>query len=112
MTITFEEIRQECLRDPETAAAYLSLALEDGSESRIQKSLENIAKAQEGGIDGLGKRLKIKPESARKMLSTAANSDLATFVKIATALGLELRVEVQPEVDSYREEGGRARASA
>ena len=51
MTIPFEEIRREALRDPETAAAYLSLALEDGSESRIRKSLRNVLEAQEGRLD-------------------------------------------------------------
>ena len=51
MTISFKEIRQERLRDPETTAAYLSLALEDGGESRIRKSLRNVIEAQKGRLD-------------------------------------------------------------
>jgi DNA-binding phage protein len=45
----FEDHLHEKLRDPEYALAYLEAALEDGEEES-SRAIEEIASAQEGGI--------------------------------------------------------------
>ena len=81
------------LRDPKTAAEYLSEALEDGDPSVILMALRNIAEAQEGGIAGLALRSDLGRESMYKMLSSSGNPKLSSFTKLVQGLGLRLRVE-------------------
>jgi probable addiction module antidote protein len=83
----------EHLRDPETAAEYLSEALEDGDAAVILMALRNIAEAQEDGISGLAQRSHLGRESMYKMLSASGNPKLSSFTKVVHGLGLKLRVE-------------------
>lgn len=81
------------LRDPEVAAEYLNLALQEDEPGIILMALRNIAEAQEDGMTGLAKRAHLGRESMYKMLSEAGNPKLSSFRKIIQGLGLSLKVQ-------------------
>lgn len=93
MARRIRETHNELLRDPETAAEYLSAALEDGDASVILMALRNIAEAQEDGIAGLAQRANLGRESMYKMLSSSGNPKLSSFTRVVEGLGLRLKVE-------------------
>ena len=84
------------LRDPEAAAEYWNLALEEGEPEVILMALRNIAEAQEDGISGLAERAELGRESMYKMLSAKGNPKLSSFTKVMHGLGLRLKVEKEP----------------
>lgn len=84
----------EQLRNPEVAAEYLNLALQENNPSVVLMALRNIAEAQEGGIAGLAARTHLGRESMYKMLSEAGNPKLSSFTRIIRELGLCLKVQV------------------
>ena len=83
----------EQLRNPEVAAEYLNLALQENNPSVVLMALRNIAEAQEGGIAGLAARTHLGRESMYKMLSEAGNPKLSSFTRIIHELGLCLKVQ-------------------
>ena len=93
MTRSVRDTHNELLRDPEVAAEYLSLALEEGKADVILMALRNIANAQENGISGLAQRSRLGRESMYKMLSADGNPKLSSLTKIIHGLGLKLKVE-------------------
>ena len=93
MSRSVRTIHNHYLQNPETAAQYLSDALEDGDPSVILMALRNIAEAQEGGISGLASKSELGRESIYKMLSANGNPKLTSFTKVIQGLGLQLRVE-------------------
>lgn len=84
----------EHLRNPEVAAEYLSLALQEEDPGIVLMALRNIAEAQEGGIAGLAARSHLGRESMYKMLSERGNPKLSSFTRIIHGLGLCLKVQV------------------
>ena len=56
MTRDVRTTHSEYLRNPEVAAEYLSLALQEEDPGIVLMALRNIAEAQEGGIAGLAAR--------------------------------------------------------
>ncbi|MCT0207454.1 addiction module antidote protein [Synechococcus sp. CS-1332] len=67
------------LTNSEDMAAYLEAALEDGDPSLVAAALGDIAREA-----GLGR------ESLYKALSSCGNPELATVLKVISALGLQL----------------------
>ena len=83
----------EHLRNPEVAAEYLNLALQEDDPGIVLMALRNIAEAQEGGIAGLAARSRLGRESMYKMLSERGNPKLSSFTRIIHSLGLCLKVQ-------------------
>lgn len=83
----------EQLRNPEVAAEYLNLALQENNPSVLLMALRNIAEAQEGGMAGLAARTHLGRESMYKMLSEAGNPKLSSFTRIIRELGFCLKVQ-------------------
>lgn len=93
MSVPFEGILQEHLRDAQVAAAYLDDALEEGGEDEVRMALRDIAEARQGGIDRLAERLRMDADTLGAMLSTTGNLDPANLAKIVRALGLKLSAQ-------------------
>jgi probable addiction module antidote protein len=81
------------LRIPEVATDYLNEAISSGDKSVLLMALRNVAEAQEDGITGLASRSELGRESMYKMLSSAGNPKLETFMKVMHGLGLRIRIE-------------------
>lgn len=83
----------EHLRNPEVAAEYLNLALQEDDPGIVLMALRNVAEAQDGGIAGLAVRSRLGRESMYKMLSERGNPKLSSFTRIIHSLGLCLKVQ-------------------
>jgi probable addiction module antidote protein len=74
----------------EDIAAYLEAALQDGGPQLVAAALGDIAKAK--GMSQIALETGLGRESLYKSLSSSGNPELATILKVITALGLELHV--------------------
>jgi probable addiction module antidote protein len=74
----------------EDAAAYLEAALEDGDPQLVAAALGDIARAK--GMTQIARDAGLGRESLYKALSSSGNPELATFLKVISALGLQLHV--------------------
>lgn len=77
------------LRDPGTAAAYLSASIEDGAVDEFLLALRNVAEAH-GGLGVLSEMTKLNRQSMYKMLSEDGNPRLASLLSILKAIGISL----------------------
>lgn len=88
-----EALIRELRDDPEFAAEYLRVALEESDEpSVLLIALRRIAEAK-GGIAKVAKAAGIERESLYRALSARGNPRLSTLVAVAKAVGLKLTVE-------------------
>ena len=71
-------------------AAYLEAALQDGDPQLVTAALGDIARAK--GMSQVARDAGLGRESLYKSLSSSGNPELATILKVITALGLELHV--------------------
>jgi probable addiction module antidote protein len=71
-------------------AAYLESALQDGDPKLIAAALGDIARAK--GMSQVARDAGLGRESLYKSLSSSGNPELATVLKVISALGLELHV--------------------
>ena len=78
----------EHLTSKEEMAAYLEAALEDGDSGVIAAALGDIARSK--GMTQLAKDTGLGRESLYKSLSAEGNPELATILKVVSALGLRL----------------------
>ena len=74
----------------EDMAAYLEAALELGDSAVIAAALGDIARAK--GMTQIARETGLGRESLYKVLSPGGNPEFATFMKVITALGLQLHV--------------------
>ena len=74
----------------EDVAAYLEAALEDGNAQLVAAALGDIARAK--GMTQLAREAGLGRESLYKSLSSSGNPELATVLKVVSALGLQLHV--------------------
>ena len=80
------------LRTTDDVAAYLEAALQDGDPRLVAAALGDIARAK--GMSQVARDTGLGRESLYKSLSSSGNPELATILKVITALGLELHVSV------------------
>lgn len=73
------------LDNDETVAAYLDLAFESGDLSRISAALGNVARAR--GMTKIARATGLSREQLYKTLSAEGRPELATVLKVMTALG-------------------------
>ena len=78
----------EHLHTEEDMAAYLEAALEDGDSSLVAAALGDIARAK--GMSQVARQAGLGRESLYKALSPTGNPELATILKVVSALGLQL----------------------
>jgi probable addiction module antidote protein len=87
-----EGIVRRLRKDPEFAAEYLKVALEDSDEPRVLLiALRHLALAR--GIARVAKSAGIERESLYRALSMRGNPRLSTLVAVTKAIGLRLTVE-------------------
>ena len=78
------------LRTTDDVAAYLEAALQDGDPQLVAAALGDIARAK--GMSQVARDAGLGRESLYKSLSSSGNPELATVLKVISALGLELHV--------------------
>jgi len=78
------------LANADDVAAYLEAALQDGDPQLIAAALGDIARAK--GMSQVARDTGLGRESLYKSLSSSGNPELATVLKVISALGLELHV--------------------
>ena len=76
-------------------AIYLEAALQDGDPQLVAAALGDIARAK--GMSQFARDAGLGRESLYKSLSSAGNPELATVLKVISALGLELHVTAADE---------------
>lgn len=83
---------RELRDDPEYAAEYLRVAMEDSDEPKVLLiALRQLAKAH--GIAKVAKKAHIERESLYRALSPKGNPRFSTIMAITKALGLAITVE-------------------
>ena len=78
------------LATADDVAAYLESALQDGDPQLVAAALGDIARAK--GMSQVARDAGLGRESLYKSLSSSGNPELATVLKVISALGLELHV--------------------
>ncbi len=86
------------LTTADDVAAYLEAALQDGDPQLVAAALGDIARAK--GMSQVARDTGLGRESLYKSLSSSGNPELATVLKVISALGLQLHVSasVNPEI--------------
>ena len=79
------------LKTEEQMAALLDAALEDGDPRVVSSALGDIARAQ--GMTKIAKDTGLSRESLYRALSPDGNPEMATFLKVVHALGLQLHAK-------------------
>lgn len=97
----------ERLRDPETAAEYLSLAAKDDDPAAFLQALRNVTEAM-GGVSRIAQRTGLNRQQLYRTLSKDGNPELRSLTKILDASGVRLQFVAQ----SSTRRAGRARKSA
>jgi len=90
---SYQEQLLQDLSDPDEAAAYLNMALNEGSTAVFLKALRNVAEAH--GIQKTAKQAKLNRESLYRMLSDQGNPQLSSLSMLLESLGLRLSIEVK-----------------
>jgi len=80
----------ERLRDPATAAAYLSIAAKDEDPAAFLQALRNVTEAM-GGISKIAKRTGLNRQQLYRTLSSEGNPELRSLTKILDASGVRLQ---------------------
>ena len=84
----------ERLRDPETAAAYLSIAAKDDDPAAFLQALRNVTEAM-GGVSKIAERTGLNRQQLYRTLSKDGNPELRSLTKILDASGLRLQFVAQ-----------------
>ena len=100
----------EWLKDPENAAGYIEVSLEENDAAGLMQALRNIADAQ-GGIAQLAQKTGLNREQLYRTLSERGNPELRSLVKILSASGLRLEVTPKEQPQGSRRGGGAASGS-
>ena len=83
------------LNTDDDIAAYLEAALQEGDPQLVAAALGDIARAK--GMSQVARDAGLGRESLYKSLSSSGNPELATLLKVISALGLELHVTAADE---------------
>ena len=79
----------EYLGTPESIAAYLEAAFEDGDPTLVAAALGDVARAQ--GMTQLANQAGVTREALYKALSPSGDPRLSTFLGVMKALGIKIR---------------------
>lgn len=89
--ISYQEDRNERLKDSEYAVEYIKAALEEDDQKVFLMALRNVAAAQ--GISQLAEKSHLSRENLYTTLSVKGNPRLSSLYAIINALGLNLSVQ-------------------
>jgi probable addiction module antidote protein len=81
------------LTDADDATAYLGAVLEESADNPALIATALGAIARSGNMSELARRVGMSREGLYKALSAEGNASFATIVKVAAALGLEIRFQ-------------------
>ena len=87
----YDETLKEALSDPEEAAAYLNVALEEGDPAVFLLALKDVARVH-GGVAKIAKHAKLNRESLYRMLSENGNPTVNSLNALLRTLGLRLAI--------------------
>jgi probable addiction module antidote protein len=90
-TRDYKESLFEDLKDPKFVVAYLTAALEEGTQEVFLLHLRDVADAG-GGLGKLATETSLAREALYRMLSEHGNPQLSSLEKILQVLGLRLAV--------------------
>jgi probable addiction module antidote protein len=79
------------LNSPEDVALYLDEAFADGDPALIAHALGVAARAR--GMTGIAHETNLSREHLYRALSAEGNPELATLIKVLSALGVKLAVQ-------------------
>jgi probable addiction module antidote protein len=82
----------------EVMASYLEAALVDGDPRLVAAALGDIARAK--GLSQVAREAGLGRESLYKALSSSGNPELATVLKVISALGLQLHASPAVEAEA------------
>lgn len=99
LTASYKEGLLESLKDPLEAAAYLSAALEDGSQDVFLLALRDVTEAF--GMSEVARESSLNRENLYRMLSAQGNPQLSSLNALLHSLGLRLAVQVEHPVTEY-----------
>lgn len=88
-TESYDEFLQEQLRDPELAAEYLTVAIEENSPELFLIALRNVAEAR-GGLAAVAEATHLNRQTMYRTLSSEGNPTLSTLLAILRAVGVQL----------------------
>ncbi|MCP4658473.1 MAG: transcriptional regulator [bacterium] len=88
-TKSYDKFLHKELREPEMAAEYLSVALEEGSITQFLLALRNVADAH-GGVGVLSDLTELNRQSMYRMLSERGNPTLSSLLAILHAIGIDV----------------------
>jgi probable addiction module antidote protein len=77
--------------------SYLNAVLEEGDPGAFAQALGTVARAR--GMAHVAKGARMGRESLYKALSTTGNPAFASVVKVASALGFDLKLKRKPRAD-------------
>ena len=99
----FKDVLIEDLQDPESAKAYLRVALEEYEKDKDSEAfllaLRDVAEAK-GGLSKLAERSHLNRQNLYKALSSKGNPKFNTVETILHGLGFRLSIETSPEQPS------------
>lgn len=90
------------LESNEDMAAYLEAALEDGDPQLVAAALGDIARAK--GMTQVARKAGLGRESLYKALTSSGNPELATVLKVISALGLQLHASPAAPIEAAVEQ--------
>lgn len=99
----------ERLRDPQTAAAYLSAAAAEDDPGAFLQALRNVTEAM-GGISRIASRTGLNRQQLYRTLSKQGNPELRSLTKILDASGLQFIVAAKPAQSNRAVKRRRAKA--
>jgi probable addiction module antidote protein len=91
-TVSYDDEILPYLTDPDEAAQYLKVSLEDEDPRIFLLALSRVAKAN-GGVGMLAKRTGLNRENLYRTLSTKGNPKLSNIDSILKTFGLRLSIE-------------------
>ena len=90
-SVSYHDYLMKRLKDPEEAAAYLSVALEEGDYPMFLVALRNVAEAH-GGLLDLSRKTKMSRPNLYRMLSKTGRPEIYSLYQILKVFGLKLSV--------------------
>lgn len=91
-SISFDHTSQQLLHDPEAAAGYLEMCLQEGDMELFKLALKQVAEARLGGMSALAKETELNREALYRSLSEKGNPRFDTLNKVLHAVGLRIAV--------------------
>ena len=95
---SYNESLKKALKDPEEAAGYLNVVLEEGDYRMFLVALRNVAEAN-GGMLYLSRKTKLSRPNLYRMLSKTGKPEIYSLYKVLEAFGLTFSVSPKGQSD-------------